>query len=175
MDALTILRQLAARDERLAGEIAALARAHLSDVDVDEVARGLRHKLESLEPEDVWERAGRTRHGYVDESEAAFELLEQLLEPQRDEVRRRQKAGLHLAAEQMCMGLMLAFYEFEYEGTTEFKDWAVDAPLEYAYDIARLWRTGSPGQDESEIQAFIEAALPQWAGVLVPVVKGESA
>lgn len=39
----------------------------------------------------------------------------------------------------MCMGLMLAFYEFEYEATSEFKDWAVDAPLEFACDIARLW------------------------------------
>lgn len=87
-DALAILQQLAARDEKLAGEIAALARARLSDVDMDEVARALRHKLESLEPEDVWERAGTTRSGYVHTSEAAFELLEELLEPHLDEVRR---------------------------------------------------------------------------------------
>ena len=107
-----------------------------------------------------------------DTSEATFELLEELLEPHLDEVRRRQKIGLHVEAKQMCMGLMLAFYEFEYQGTSEFKDWAVDASLEYACDIARLWRKRSPGQDESEIQAFIEAALPQWVSVLVPLVRG---
>jgi hypothetical protein len=174
-DALTILRQLAARDEKLAGEIAALARNHLSKVDMDKVARTLRHQLELLEPEDVWERAGMTRYGYVDDSEAAFELLQELLEPHLDEVRRRQKAGLYLEAEQICMGLMLAFYEFEYEWTSEFKDWVVDLSLEYACDIARLWRKGSGGRDDSEMQAFIEAALAQWAPVLVPLVRGEDA
>ena len=171
-DALVILRQLAAQDEKLAGEIAALARNHLSKVDMDRVARTLLNQLKVLEPEDVWERSGMTRYGYVGEDEAVFELLQELLEPHLDEVRRRQKTGLHLEAEQICMGLMLAFYEFEYEWTSEFKDWAVDSSIEFACDIARLWRRGSGGRDQSEMLAFIEAALPQWAAVLVPLVRG---
>ncbi len=32
-------------------------------------------QLDSLEVEEVWDRAGPTRHGYVDPSEAAYEML----------------------------------------------------------------------------------------------------
>lgn len=70
-DALVVLQQLAAQDEKLVTKIASRALAILSDVDVEEIAETLCYELESLTPEEVWDRAGNTRNGYVETGEAA--------------------------------------------------------------------------------------------------------
>jgi len=172
-DAHSILRQLAAGDEKLAAKIAALITARLSDVDIDGVAEELRFELERLTPEDVWERSGSTRDGYVETGEAAYGLIEELLEPYLDELRQCHMAQLDVEAEQMCLGLLWGFYQFEHEVKREFKDWAWDAPLSFAQQVIDFWREGvSPAVDVSEMVAFVEAEMPKWAWTLRPLLKG---
>jgi hypothetical protein len=66
------------------------------------------------------------------------------------------------------MGLLLAFYLFEYESKTEFKDWAADAPLAFAGEVLAIWKEGAPGMEErQEVRAFIEAEMPRWARTLL--------
>lgn len=173
-DAHNILRQLAARDETLAAQIAAMILARLSDVDIDELAESLRDDLESLTPEDVWERSGNTRYGFVETGEAADALIRELLEPYMKELQQAQNTGLTLAAEQMCLGLLLGFYLFEYEVEQEFKDWASDAPLGFAHFVAHTWRAGlSYDYDVSAVLTFIDKELPRWASSLRPLIDGE--
>ena len=70
-DALAVLRLLA-RDETLAARIRQVTEAYLKGnaphtlEDVGAIAGEVRRALESLEVEEVWERARRTRHGYVE-------------------------------------------------------------------------------------------------------------
>jgi hypothetical protein len=109
-DALVVLQQLAAQDEKLAAQIASLALSYLSDVDAEEVTETLSYELESLTPEEVWDRAGNTRYGYVETSEAAEQMIEEVLEPYLEKVRKYLKTGLAREAQQMCQGLMLAIY-----------------------------------------------------------------
>ena len=78
-EAHSILRQLAAEDEKLAAEIAALIMDRLSDIEAGEIADTLRYELECLTPEDVWERSGNTRYGYVETNEAAYGLVRVLM------------------------------------------------------------------------------------------------
>jgi oligoribonuclease (3'-5' exoribonuclease) len=174
-DAHAILRQLAARDEKLAAEIAALITADLSDVDIDGVAEELRSQLEWLTPEDEWERSGDTRDGYVETNEAAYGLIKEIVEPFLNELRQCQKAGLFQEAEMMCLGLLLGFYQFEYEVEREFKNWAPDASLEFAREVVRTWRKSvTPGEDISEMLAFIQKEMPHWVSSLQPIVEGKS-
>ena len=65
-DALAILRTLAGSDDQLAARIAGMATARLRGVDPEEVAAALYDELNGLEVEEVWDRAGRTRYGYVE-------------------------------------------------------------------------------------------------------------
>jgi len=74
-DALAILKKLADSDEQLTARIAEMTTAHLSGVDPEEVAAVLYDGLDALEVEEVWDRAGRTRHGYVEPGEAADEMI----------------------------------------------------------------------------------------------------
>ena len=103
-DAHAILRRLAAQDEEIAEETVALALAYLSGVDAAQVCASLRFDLESLTREEVWDRAGNTRYGYVETGEAAEEMIEEVLAPYLDEMRKYYKTGLAEEARQMCIG-----------------------------------------------------------------------
>ncbi len=167
-DAFAILRRLAADDEKLAVKIATLSLAYLSNVDVEDVAGALLDDLEGLTPEEVWDRAGNTRDGYVETGEAAEEMIQELLDPYLEEMRKCHKIGLDREAQQMCMGLLLGFYEFEYKSKTDFKDWAVDAPIFFAGEALTVWREGTMNTAErQEVQTFIEMKMPRWARMLL--------
>jgi hypothetical protein len=167
-DAFAILRQLAAHDEKLAAEIANMALAYLADVDAEEITAGLLSDLESLTPEEVWDRAGNTRDGYVETGEAAEEMIQEMLDPYLEEMRKYHKTGLEWGAQQTCMGLLMGFYLFEYESKTEFKDWAADAPLAFADEVLTIWKEGAAGMEErQQVREFIEEDLPRWARTLL--------
>lgn len=166
-DALVILQQLAAQDEKLAAQIASLVLAYLSDVDAEEIAESLRYELEGLTPEEVWDRAGNTRYGYVETGEAAEQMIEEVLEPYLGEMRKYHKIGFAWEAQQMCQGLLLGIYDFEHQSKSEFKDWAVDSSLYFAHEILTVWLEGEVEmQNRQEMQAFIEDELVGWARTL---------
>ena len=70
-EARAVLRTLAENDADLAKRIAEMTLTSISGEDMEEVAAALYDELDALEVEEVWDRAGRTRHGYVETSEVA--------------------------------------------------------------------------------------------------------
>ena len=74
-DVLAVLKALVRDDEAIAARIARIATAHLSKIDPGDVAFDLYEELNALEVEEVWDRAGRTRHGYVEPIEAAEQMI----------------------------------------------------------------------------------------------------
>jgi len=167
-DALSILRTLADSDEGLARRIAEIATAHLSEVDPEDVAAVLYDELDALEVEEVWDRAGRTRYGYVEPGEAADEMIEDVLEPFLEELTKYQKLGINTEVNKMCMGLLLGLYRFKRESTSEFKDWAPDAPSVFAEAVVEAWKEGSPSRvDIAAVKAFVEDELGGWGARLV--------
>jgi len=167
-DALSILRTLAASDKQLARSIAEIATAHLSEVDPEEVATVLYEELSFLEVEEVWDRAGPKRHGYVDPGEAADEMVEEVIEPYLEEIKKYQELGMNTEANRMCMGLLLGLYRFDHESASEFKDWAPDAPSNFAWVVVDAWKAGAPSRaDVKALKAFIEDELGGWGAGLV--------
>jgi hypothetical protein len=167
-DALTILKTLARDDEHLAARIAEIATACLSGVDPEDIAAVLYDELDALEVEEVWDRAGPTRHGYVDPGEAADQMIEEVIEPYLEELRKYHALDMNTEANRMCMGLLLGLYRFEDESTSEFKNWAPDAPGEFAWAVVKAWRAGMPSRaDVKAVKAFIEDELCGWGARLV--------
>ena len=166
--ALTILKTLAHDDKHLAARITEIATAHLSEVDPEEVAAVLYHELDALEVEEVWDRAGPKRHGYVDPSEAADQMIEEVIGPYLEELKKYQKLGMNVEANRMCMGLLLGLYQFDDESRSKFKDWAPDAPSEFAWAVVDAWKAGAPSRaDVKAVKAFIEDELYGWGEGLV--------
>ncbi len=163
-EALSILRALANENEGLAQRIAGIARDSLSEVDPGEVADALCAELDALEVEEVWDRAGRTRYGYVEPYEAAYDMVQEVLEPFLDDLRKSQKLGLSKAVTQLCTGLLKGLYRFERESKSEFKDWAADAPVSFAAEVVKAWRAGGPNHASvAALELFIAEELDGWA------------
>ena len=98
-DAIEVLRILANRDKELSKEIDAIAKDLLADVSLDEVADCVQAELESLAVEDVWDRSGARRDGYVDPGETAWQMFEAALEPFREDMLKYQQLSMLEQAE----------------------------------------------------------------------------
>ena len=166
-DALSILKKLARGDAALAARIAEMALADLEDTDPEGIAIQLYDELDALEVEEVWDRAGETRNGYVETDEVAYEMIKEVMSPFLDELRWYQKMRLNDKANQLCMGLLLGLYRFEHESTSEFKDWSPDAPIAFAEAVVDAWQEGSPTrEDVRSVKTFSEEELGWWSGGL---------
>ena len=166
-DALSTLRALADSDEGLARRIAEIAMSCLSRVDPEDIAAVLYDELDALEVEDVWDRAGRTHHGYVEPGEAADQMIEEVLAPFLEELDKYQKIGTNTEANRICMGLLLGLYRFKHESTSEFKDWAPDAPSIFAEAVVDAWKAAPSRADVETLRAFVKDELGRWGTRLV--------
>ena len=163
-DAQTVLKTLAREDESIAARAAEIATERLSTVDPKAVAFELYDELSLLEVEEVWDRAGPTRHGYVDPGEAADQMIGEIVQPYLGELKKLHTLGMNVQANRLCMGLLLGLYRFECESTSEFKGWAPDAPSSFAWVVLDVWKKGSPGQsDLRALKTFIEDRLGGWS------------
>lgn len=163
-EARAVLRTLAENDADLAQRIAEMTLTSVSGEDMEAVAAALYDELDALEVDEVWDRAGRTRYGYVETSEVASQMIEAVLAPYLEELSRYQALGLNLEAGELCRGLLLGLYQFEHESKSQFKDWATDLPFDFAQEVLAAWKRGPADEgDGGEINGFIQEELPRWS------------
>ena len=157
-DALQILRQLAKQSNEIREKIQKLAMEILSDVDSESIADEVYFELNGLDVEDLWDRSGKTRHGYVDPVDEAFEMFEEVIKPFIDEMKRYQKMGLQEEAKNYCIGIIKGITKFDEESDSKFSEWAVDIPSEYLSTVVDEWKKGDPNaNDVEEIERLIES------------------
>ncbi len=161
-DELAILRTLAGEDKHVRARIEEIARRYLSEVDLEDTASEVYFELDSIEVEDLWDQSGRTRYGYVDPTEKAWEMFEDALEPFMEELRKYEKLSMDKEAKAYFMGILKGIYRFEKESTSEFKDWAVDDPKEYFKSALDEWKKQKDPGDIAEIEDFIRKNCPDW-------------
>ena len=110
------------------------ARSHLNReprLNVAEIRSNVAARLPSrLDVEDVWDRSGAKRNGYVDAGETAWEMFEAAFEPFREEMEKYRQLSMLERTDAVCLGILKGVYDFQWYSNTEFKDWAVDAPAE---------------------------------------------
>lgn len=158
-----ILQRLADENAKISKRIQELALEYLTEVDPDGIAEDIFYDLNILDVEDVWKNSGSTRYGYVDPYELAFEMFEEALEPYIDDLRKCQELSMDEKAKLHCMGILKGIDQFEREGTTEFKDWAVDAPHENFMQVFEEWRNENMNQKNlEEMDEFTKKNFPKW-------------
>ena len=163
-DALTILRHLAEQDSRIADRIAEAAKEILGEVDVEREAEEVQMDLEFLDVEEVWDRAGSTRHGYVGTDDAAWQMLEEAIEPFEKELEKYTQLSMNREATLLCMGMLKGIYHFGKESDTAFKEWATDGPREFFYRILVGWKASTKRRtDHARMEKFLAKHCPDWA------------
>ena len=163
-DALAILKVLAARNDNLAREIDAAAKELFSHVEIDEMAANVQMELESLHVEDIWDRSGAKRDGYLDPGEAALEMFGEALRPFQDEADKYRQLSMPQEADLACRGILKGIYDFHKESSTEYGQWAVDAPSDYFGVVLGDWKklfTGRPPFPRMTV--FLQTHCPDWA------------
>lgn len=102
-----LLGELLLAHPELVDEVERFALDQLATIDVDEIAESLEWTLREADADQLAYRAGRVRgRGYVEVNEAASEILEELLQPEIDDLSRRAALGLDNAACQLALGLL---------------------------------------------------------------------
>jgi len=77
--------------------------------------------------------------GYTEPTEAAWQLLDEAVEPFVEDMKRHLGLGLHEEAFEICKGVVLGLYQCRDAGGDEFLGWAEDFPAEAAGNAVTEW------------------------------------
>lgn len=110
-----------------------IAREQLANAEHEAVAEEVESGLRSLSSDELNGRAGRQRWGYVEPTEAAWELLEETAGSYEREVERLLALGMIGSAVETALGLIAGLYRCDgCEDSDLLLSWAPDFPLEQA-------------------------------------------
>ena len=173
-EAATVLRLLVKGHHELAKEVESLAKSAIGDVSMEDVADEVEDALRSLTLDDLNDRAGPKADGYVEPTEAAWELVEEEVTPFLDDITRRAESGHFDAALATCVGVVLGLYRLRHSGGDPFLGWAADSPDEMAGEAVvtlrqalRHAKTARMDLKESaSLPAIFRETAPEWVEML---------
>ena len=169
-----ILRTLLANHPNLKGEAEGVATEMISAASADHVAGAVFEAVTSLGIEDLYERAGSDPFGYVEPTEAAWELLEETVGRFLGDMKRRAGLGLGSAAAAICCGIVVGLYRARRHSSDSLLTHAPDFPPEQAcFAVAELIRA-TPASKRKELRAHLRESLPdlvpEWRSMIIPSV-----
>jgi hypothetical protein len=159
-----VLELLLRSRPELRGEAERIAREQLANADLEAVAEAVESELRSLSSDELNGRAGRQRWGYVEPTEAAWELLGETVTAHDREVERLLELGMIAAALDTALGLIAGLYRCRGCDDGELLlSWAPDFPLEHAASIMDdLAKAGIEVPPEP-----VADLAPEWAASLI--------
>ena len=156
-EASRVLLALLEADPDLMKKAYDIALKVVGDVDADKIMNDVFCKLDSLELDALSGRSGRTRHGYVEPTDAAWEIFEETLDPFIDEMKKNQQRALPAAAKTYCIGIVKGLMAYEEDSRSDFAEWVTDAPGEYIHTVVDEWKKGNPsGEDIAEVMGIVK-------------------
>ena len=158
-----LIRRLHDRGGEVRQALLEEARNVLKDVDSHEVAEEVFMDLDMIQVETLWNNSGPTRDGYISPEDEAMDLIEHELEPHVQQVWDYLHLDMHAEARTYLQGILLGLYRYDQESDSEFKDWAVDIPINLFGALLDNWRekTGNFSR-KTEIDAFCQQMCSNW-------------
>jgi hypothetical protein len=129
-EAAAVLRRLLEAHPDLSSEANEIARSLLHEQRYEDVAAEIEDEIRALDYEDLNARAGAHEWGYVEPSEAAWEILEETVQPFLDDMKRHMELGLEAEALEICKGMVLGLYQLSERKGGDVLGWAPDFPAE---------------------------------------------
>lgn len=108
---VTLVARLLAERPDLIDVVEDLAADLLGDTDRRDVADEVVDSYLDVEFTEIGARVGRVPGGYVDEHEARWQMLEELLEPCLEDIARRWRLGFEEAAVELAVGALHGLYD----------------------------------------------------------------
>ena len=156
-EASQVLKTLLDNNPDLTKNIYGIAMKVTGDVNADEIMDEVYYALDSLHVDDLSSRSGRTRHGYVEPCDAAWEMFEEAITPFINEMKKNQQRSLPALAKTYCIGIIKGLLMYEQESCSDLKDWVTDAPGEHVDTVVEEWKKGNPGnEDIAEVMSVMK-------------------
>jgi hypothetical protein len=138
-EAAAVLQCLLEAHPELAREAEEITRSLLHQRKYENVAAEIEDEIRLLDYDDLNASAGNHEWGYVEPSEAAWEILEETVEPFLDDMKRYLELGLEPEALEICKGLVLGCYRLSEREGGDVLGWAPDFPSEAAGNALEIW------------------------------------
>ena len=167
-EAATVLRRLLKAHPDLSSEAYEIVRSRLRQLECADVAAEIEDEIRALDYEDLNARAGSHEWGYVEPSEAAWEILEETVEPVLDDMKRHIELGLEAEALEICKGMVLGLYRLSEREGGDVLGWAPDFPAEAAGNALEFWHAGAGVPKSREVRQKTRPPLPQDFLSMVP-------
>jgi hypothetical protein len=167
-EAQGVLRRLLAAYPNLGTEVEQISKSLLGEISLEVVADDVEDALRSLHLDDLAGRAGRHSWGYTEPSEAAWELLEEAVNPFLEDMKRRMDLGLAAEALEVCKGILLGLYSVRDEKADTVVGWAPDFLEETAAGTALAWCAGGAKRGTARrertrlLHEFAKESTPEW-------------
>ncbi|MCL2321409.1 MAG: hypothetical protein FWC47_04795 [Oscillospiraceae bacterium] len=156
-EAYTALMILLRENPDLKNKIFKIAEEILCDVDPEDIMDEVYSELNDLEVEELWDRSGENRYGYVDPGDESWVMMDEVLDPYIDEMKKYQERAMSIEAKQYCIGIIRGIRKYKIESHSEFLNWAVDAPEEKIQSVFGEWKDGNPSiEDVAEVSQILE-------------------
>ena len=159
-EAAAVLQRLLARHPELREEVEALARAVLGEVSLLDIADEVEGALLQFDYDDLNSRAGAHSWGYMDPTEAAWEMLDEAVAPFIADMKRHLELGLEEEARQCCQGILLGLYRVRDGAGNDIVGWAADFPAETAAQVLKDWKKA--GARSAVSRDFVAEHVPDW-------------
>ena len=165
-----VLRALLKKHAALTLEAEAIAVEVVSSPSVEDTAEEVLDAVTSLDVDSLNDRAGSHSWGYVEPTEAAWELLAEAVEDFFADMKRKAELGLHTAAETICLGLVVGLNKAKDVGSDGPLGWAEDFPADEASRaVAELIRTCPAEKRNGVYERLLESLghlVPSWQDML---------
>ena len=122
-------------------------------MEYEDVGAEIEDEIRALDYGDLNARAGSYEWGYVEPSEAAWEILEETVEPFLDDLKRHIELGLEAEAFEICKGMVLGLYRLSEREGGDVLGWALTSPPRR---LETPWNSGMPEPTSQRVATSVE-------------------
>ena len=148
---INILLELC-KDDDLAKRIFTMSKTVLSEVEADVVSDEVFNSLNSIQVVDLWDNSGKTRAGYNDPVDVAYEMIEDEIRRYIRNMEQYKNLGMKNEEKEYCKGIISGLMRYGNDGNNEFRDWCPDDPYTVADNILYDWKNAHTAEETKEIQ-----------------------
>jgi hypothetical protein len=165
-----VLCAVLAKHPGLRAEAEQIAIDMIAAPSLEDIANEVHDAVTLLDIESLRGRAGKQAWGYVEPTEAAWELLSESVEALVMDMKRRVGLGLHDAAETICCGIIVGLHRAKGTSCDGPLRWAPDFPAEEACNaITELVSAVSPKYRGVTCRRLVKALrelVPSWGEMI---------
>jgi len=140
-----VLTTLARRRDAVGEAVREAIERHLAGVDPEAIASEVQFDLEHIDVDAIAARSGSDRYGYTAPCEAAWQELEETLEPHLERLRWYHDADRGEACDAYALGVLRGIYDYDHDSAAEWKAWSPDDAREAFGWVLRAWQKRRKG------------------------------